>query len=251
MRISQAHVAELKRFVLQSGPVFILSLFFFGSVAPELDLLPVDSAEDIRRLTQMSGTVASCVLLFTFARALLGVRAEADPKKVRLGYVLFWFCGSLFFDAVWEIPLWTTPFIKNTRFDAPDAARHLPWAVVWWSYGTSDSLYMDVTPFMVTFEIWWLLGNIPALFGLLKYARGEPTQRSLALFMVSGFAQAYNASVYMFYEAYVDRCAHVHPSRLGWFVYVSLNGFWCVASLVACRFSYQLLFPDDGHTHHD
>ena len=60
-----------------------------------------------------------------------------------------------------------------------------------------------------------------------------------------GHAQAYNASVYMFMAWYVDRLEPIHNSPLGWFVYLSLNGFWCAASAAACRLSYCLLHPAD------
>lgn len=245
--LTSKHVEELIGFIKEELVVFVALIIFWGTAVPKLGLLPVRTFEEVRFVCQQAGATIGSFLLFSFARSYFGSKAAPNERQRKMGFLVTWFACSLFFDVVWQMPLWILPgeyankFIRNIPVDA----SHLSYGVVWWSYSLSDELYFRVTPFVVLFEVWWLFGNLPAAFGLWKAYKQEPIERTLVLFCLSGSMQCYNASVYMA-EAYFLRSNQpVHNSYLGKYVYYCLNGGWMICSLVACRMSYQLLLPDD------
>ena len=66
---------------------------------------------------------------------------------------------------------------------------------------------------MVTFEIWWLLGNLIGLTGLLKIKNGN-NLHGYILLGVCGALQCYNATVYMFMGIYVDHFETIAPDLM-------------------------------------
>lgn len=123
------------------------------------------------------------------------------------------------------------------------APENLWWAIAWWSYGLSDSLYLDCTPLMVTFEIWWFLGNIPGGIGLIRFKEGR-TREALVLFVLCGVLQCYNATVYMFMTWHVDKLEPIAKNPLSVFIYWGFNGMWAVLSLFAARIAYNLFLDE-------
>lgn len=96
---------------------------------------------------------------------------------------------------------------------------------------------------MVAFEVWWLLGNLFGLVGLLKLKSGND-HHAFLLLGVCGALQCYNATVYMFMGVYVDHMETITPDLMGQLIYWGLNGFWAVASSVASVLSFKMLLAD-------
>ncbi len=225
--MNELHRKQLIRAGLTLIGSTVLLLVWWGSIAPSLLSLDVQTA------SRYSGFTVMLVLIGCFSSTLL-LRHELE-QRLR-GFIIFWFVGSLFFDVFWEIPLWTISAIHET----PHTLEHIHWAIIWWSYSLSDTLYADVTPLMITFEIWWLLGNITGLIGLLKLRTGREKE-ALLFFILCGALQCYNATVYMFMTVYVDHMEPIATDFMGQSIYWGLNGFWAVASISASAMSYKLL----------
>uniref|UniRef100_A0A7S2RT25 EXPERA domain-containing protein n=1 Tax=Mucochytrium quahogii TaxID=96639 RepID=A0A7S2RT25_9STRA len=230
LHISTHHARHLKLIGIKGAAMMGLLLFFFGTIAPVL--FP---HLEFRTRCLISGACNSLLLMYTFSSTLF---LPYSKDSVKLGYLIFWFCGSILFDIVWEVPLWTIDVVKST----PRMPENAWWGIYWWSYTLSDRLYDQVTPVMVSFEVWWLIGNIPGAVGLVNYRNGK-VEQALVLFVICGILQCYNASLYLFMTVYVDNWEPIHPTVLSHFVYWSLNGFWCFSSLTASYIAYDLLIP--------
>lgn len=201
-------------------------LFVFGSIIPVM--IP---GWDVETICITCGSLVTAVVISHFVACYM--LPAKDTREAT--FVVYWFLASLFFDLVWEIPLWATSIISSIPH--LDKA-HLKWAIIWWSYSVSDTMYRDVTRLMVTFEVWYLLGNIPGFVGLWHYVRGR-TNKALLLFFVCGILQCYNATVYLAISWYVHNCETVNPR--GYFIFWGLNACWACSSAVAAALSYLKL----------
>lgn len=206
-------------------------LLLFGSIIPEM--IP---GWDVETICFTCGSLVTAVIISHFVACYM-LPATKDTREAT--FVIYWFLASLFFDLVWEIPLWATSIISSIPFDK----KHLKWAIIWWSYSVSDTMYRDVTRLMVTFEVWYLLGNIPGFIGLWHYFYGGNTIKALLLFCVCGILQCYNATVYLAICCYVNNYKAVNNNNnpLGLVIFWGLNTCWACSSAVAARLSYVKL----------
>jgi hypothetical protein len=188
---------------------------------------------EVERTCRYAG-VTVMVLLFGCFVLPLFLRHPVE-RRIR-GWIVFWFTATLAFDLFWQIPLWTIPVISAAEV----VRENLWWAIFWWAYTLTDAVYKEVTPMMVAFEIWWLLGNIVGLVGLLRLWKGDDL-RGFVLVGVCGALQCYNASVYLFVGVFVDRYEAVATDVLGQLIYWGLNGFWAVASCCASVLAFRML----------
>jgi hypothetical protein len=93
---------------------------------------------------------------------------------------------------------------------------------------------------MLVTEVWWFLGNLVGAAGLLMLHRG----RDLVAYLLMGLCgalQAYNASMYIASNGYVDRFENIPPDPLAFLLYWGFNGFWTIAASVACVLAFRLL----------
>ena len=258
--------SHLRKTALASGTVLLASLLFWGSLAPRF-LLPSNYKSDdaeavdaaVAEICLWSGFCATTILICHFVMVYLRSIHTGKP----FNFIIYWFIASLFFDLVWEIPLWSTKLFSTGPSTIPFlSVAHLPYAIYWWSYSISDDWYEEVTPFVVATEIWYLFGNLFGLWGLYSYYcfSRRPRQQQqphssneentiLVSFCICGILQCYNATLYMFSGWYIDGFESVHQSWRGKYIYWGLNGFWALASAVAARMSWNLLFsPNDIET---
>jgi hypothetical protein len=163
----------------------------------------------------------------------------AQPREARLrGFVIVWFAMSAGFNLVWELPLvllksWIVP-LELTR-------ANLPYAIAWWSYTLSDTIYGHVTPFMVTIELTWLVANAMAAWGLLRLGRGDSTRGYLWL-GIAGALQSYNAGLYVVANGVMDRYANIPSgSVVAQILYWGFNLMWTGAAAIGSIVAFRLL----------
>ena len=209
---------------MAAGVPIVLAAWVLVSTLTSLDLV----------LTcRLAGTSALLLLVSCILAPLF--LPQASPARFR-GFLVYWFVASLAFDLAWQIPNDLVPAIRN----APVVRENLWWAIVWWSYSLSDTHYAEVTPFMLVTEVWWFLGNIPGAVGLYMMSKG----RNLLAYLLMGLCgalQAYNASMYIASNFYVDHFENIPPHPLCFVLYWGFNGFWTLAAAVACVLSFRLL----------
>jgi hypothetical protein len=246
MKLKDAHTHELWSIGKRGLATLIAVLLFWGTTAPT-----IFHEHDIYTLSRYSGISATCVLIGCFYSSYRNLLTPYLSKKERqMGFVIFWFSGSLFFDLVWQVPYWTVPMIS----EAPKTMDGLYWKICWWSYTLHDTWYDSLTREVIVFEIWWLLGNIFGAVGLYKFynagSGGEYRHKqqtyneTLLLFTLCGALQCYNATVYLFMSYFVHNFANIPNHILSQAIFWGLNGFWCFASAVAATFSYRLLLDN-------
>ena len=250
MRLKIDHQKKLGQLAQRGLFTMVFVLFFWGTIFPAV-ATRMSSAVSVRAIARHAGVCNTVVLIWTFSASYFYypsssiVGPHQDQPRRHLGFVLFWFGGSILFDVLWQIPLWSLSVISQ----APVDANSLWWCIPWWSYTVSDSLYEQVTPLVVAFEIWWMLGNLLGVAGLFKYrqsllaanGRNINFQQALVLLCLCGTLQCYNATIYLFIAFYVEGLENIAPHWESHFVFWGLNGFWATASGVAAWFSYELL----------
>lgn len=183
--LSKKHVEMLQELAIRAVGSIVLVLFFWGTIAPAaFDF-------ELMQCTRNAGVCAVLVLGATFYNAYEPNVEGLSRRQKTFGFIVFWFAATIFFDFTWQKPLWNIPAIRYAEVNK----ENLRWMIAWWSYGMSDRLYKDCTPIMITFEIWWFLGNIPGMIGLYKQNQGKFNQ-ALVMFTLCGILQCYNATVY-------------------------------------------------------
>jgi hypothetical protein len=181
---------------------------------------------------QLAG-LSSLVLLATSIVLPLCLR---QPREARLrGFVVLWFTMSSAFNLVWELP---RVIFKATLVGMEVSRANLPYGIAWWGYTLADSHYHLATPYMITFELWWLLANAAAIIGLWLVRRGSLTKGHLWL-GVAGALQAYNASLYLVGTGVIDHLSNVGSGAMSSVLYWGFNLLWTGAgtlgSVVALR----------------
>ena len=224
--LTSKQVSTLKRIAIIGNAVVAISLIFWGSFAK--DNLGINSIDELCRY---AGIICLLTLVTVFSSAYFTTN--------RVGYVLFWFYGSIFFNFTWELPLWTIGYISKAEINHDN----LRWAIIWWSYNLSDTVYRDVTKMMVTVEIWWLMGNLLGIIGLYKWNINKRAESLLLLCLCGGF-QAYNASMYLFICGYIDNFEPIGKHWQNQFIYWGFNGFWCCSGLVASYNAFRILLDE-------
>ena len=182
------------------------------------------------------GGLACMLLLGTSIALPLFVDA---PREARLrGFVVVWFAMSAGFNLVWELPLVVfRPFLTTLEF----TSANLPLGIAWWGYTLADAHYRNVTPFMITIELTWLIANAMAVFGLLKLRRSEDTKGYLWL-GVAGALQAYNAGLYVVATGVMDHYANVaSDSVFAPILYWGFNLIWTGAAVLGSVTSFGLM----------
>jgi hypothetical protein len=184
----------------------------------------------------------TCRLAGISSMSLLGISILLPlflnhPREERLrGFVVLWFTMSVSFNLVWELP---RVIFKTALVAMPVTWANVPYQIAWWSYTLSDAHYHNVTPFMVTVELWWLLASILAVVGLWMIRRGDFT-RAYVWLGVAGALQAYNASIYVVGNGVIDHYANIGPGLLSQLLYWGFNTLWTGAattgSILAFRF---------------
>jgi hypothetical protein len=159
------------------------------------------------------------------------------PARLR-GYAIFWFAISAAFNLVWELPL---VVFKSTITGIEVTSANLPYAIAWWGYTLSDSIYRQVTPFMITIELTWLVANAIAVVGLVLVRRGESIKGYLWL-GVAGALQAYNASLYVLANGIMDHYSNVaSDTLLAPVLYWGFNLLWTCAAAVGSIIAFRLV----------
>ncbi len=161
------------------------------------------------------------------------------PREARVrGFVVVWFAMSAGFNLAWELPL---VVFRSTLTSLEFSAANLPLGIAWWGYTLSDAHYRDVTPFMVTIELTWLVANAMAAFGLNHLRRGKETTGYLWL-GVAGALQAYNAGLYVVANGVMDHYANVATdSVLAPLLYWGFNTLWTGAAVVGSVLAFRLM----------
>jgi len=161
------------------------------------------------------------------------------PRQERLrGFVTVWFAMSAGFNLVWELPL---VFLKSWFVPLELTRANLPYAIAWWSYTLSDTIYGHVTPFMVTIEYTWLLANAMAAYGLWRLSRNDLTRGYLVL-GVAGALQSYNAGLYVVANGVMDHYSNIPSgSVVAQMLYWGFNLLWTGAAAVGSVVAFRLL----------
>jgi hypothetical protein len=182
------------------------------------------------------GGVCSMLLLGT--SIVLPFLIEAPAPARRAGFVVFWFAMSAGFNLVWELPL---VVFRSALTTLEFSLANLPLGIVWWGYTLSDSIYREVTPFMITIELTWLIANAMAVVGLLSLRAGRATRGYLWL-GVAGALQAYNAGLYVVANGVMDGYRNVaSDSILAPILYWGFNLLWTGAAAVGSVVAFRLM----------
>jgi hypothetical protein len=188
--------------------------------------------------------VLACRLAGVSSMLLLGTSLVlpffvAAPLQARLqGFVVFWFAMSAGFNLVWELPL---VVFRSALTTLEFSLSNLPRGIAWWGYTLSDSHYREVTPFMVTIELTWLIANAMAVFGLVSLRVGRATRGYLWL-GVAGALQAYNAGLYVVANGVMDGYRNVaRDSLLAPILYWGFNLLWTGAAVVGSILAFRLM----------
>jgi hypothetical protein len=253
MKLKEAHRDELWSIGKRGLATIIAVLLFWGTTAPTAFHL-----DDIDLIARYSGVCVTIVIIGCFRSAYHNLlTTNITTKDRQMGFVLFWFVGSIFFDVGWQLPLWTIPAIRN----APKTMDGLWWKICWWSYTLHDTNYETATPLVVVSEIWWLLiRNLFGGVGLVKikkyyaydssstssdqYTRTRTQNEALLLFCVCGALQCSSALFYLFLSYFFSHFNNVPTHVSSQAVFWGLNGFWASASALAATFSSLLLLSN-------
>ena len=188
--------------------------------------------------------VLACRLAGVSAMLLLGTSIVLPffvdaPREARLrGFVVVWFAMSAGFNLAWELPL---VVFRSALTTLEFSVANLPLGIAWWGYTLSDAHYHDVTPFMVTIELTWLVANAIAAFGLYTLRRGGDTKAYLYL-GVAGALQAYNAALYVVANGVMDHYGNVaRDSILAPILYWGFNLLWTGAAGVGSVIAFRLM----------
>ena len=189
----------------------------------------------------------TCRLAGTTTMVLLGASivlpfAVRAPAEARLrGFVVVWFVMSAGFNVAWELPL---VVFRSALTSLPFSAENLPLGIAWWGYTLCDAHYHDVTPFMVTIELTWLVANAMAVVGLVGLRRGRATAGYLWL-GVAGALQAYNAALYVVGNGVMDHYANVATdSVFAPVLYWGFNSLWTCAAAVGSVVAFRLMLAE-------
>ncbi len=194
--------------------------------------------------------VLACHLAGLACMLLLGTSitlpffVDAPPAARRRGFVVVWFVMSAGFNLAWELPL---VVFRSALTTLPFSVANLPLGIAWWGYTLSDTHYREVTPFMVTIELTWLVANAIAVLGLGKLRRGGDDTRAFVWLGVAGALQAYNAGLYVVANGVMDRYQNVaSDSVFGPLLYWGFNVLWTGAAVVGSVTAFRLMLAERG-----
>lgn len=246
MRLTDAHRHDLWSIAKRGLATLASVLLFWGTTA--VTFFP---DEDVYQLSLYSGLFSSVVIIGCFSSSYRNLLARGiTDEQQQLGFVLFWFTGSIGFNFLWRLPYWVFPFVNQ----APRTADGFWWKIIWWSYTLHDSWYDSSSTFVVAFEGWRVLSNAVGGFGLYRYSMYSTKfsvdkvdsmedqdlyVQGCLLFVVTATLQLGNAAMYALLT--ISRHQHGERDNLGHSILWIFNGFSQVASLSALVFSCRLL----------
>jgi hypothetical protein len=184
---------------------------------------------------RLAGT---CSMLLLATSIALPFFVDA-PRDARLrGFVVVWFAMSAGFNLAWELPL---VVFRSAITSLEFSTANLPLGIAWWGYTLSDTHYHDVTPFMITIELTWLVANAMAAYGLFSLRRGLAT-RGYLWCGIAGALQAYNAGLYVVANGVMDHYGNVaHDSILSPILYWGFNLLWTGAAAIGSTVAFRLM----------
>ena len=163
-------------------------------------------------------------------------------KERQRGFIFYWFCIAALFNVVWQVPL---ILFRSFITQAEPTQTNLLKFSAWWGYGFADSHYGLVDKWMMSEETWWFLAIVLSIIGLVLVKRGKQTKGFLLL-GIAGVLQAYNASLYMVYDA-MTGFKNIAPGATSHVLYWGFNPLWAITSLVSSIFAFQfVLRKSDG-----
>lgn len=152
------------------------------------------------------------------------------------GFIFYWFCTAALFNIVWQVPL--ILFRSYITQAEPTHANLLKYSA-WWGYGFADAHYGQVSKWMMSEETWWFLAIVISIVGLVLVKRGKDTNGFLLL-GIAGMLQAYNASLYIVYDA-MTGFENIAPGVISPILYWGFNPLWAITSLVASILSFKFV----------
>jgi hypothetical protein len=206
---------------------------------------------DLRLGCHLAG-VSSMLLLAT--SIVLPFFVDA-PREARLrGFVVVWFAMSAGFNLAWELPL---VVFRSALTSLEFSSANLPLGIAWWGYTLADSHYREVTPFMVTIELTWLVANAIAAYGLVGLRRSaksanetNATRHAGTPYLwlgIAGALQAYNAGLYVVANGVMDHYTNVASDSLfAPILYWGFNCLWTGAAVVGSVVAFRLMLADHG-----
>lgn len=185
--------------------------------------------------TAQRSAVAVMLVLCVVLLAPLALRVE--PHARARGFVVFWFAVSSFFNLTWQLPL---ILFRGVITTAAQTHENLPKFVAWWGYGFADAHYGRVSRWMIAEELWWLLAIGMSLFGLARLRRGHEV---LGFFWLglAGALEAYNASLYMVYDAMTGLANIPDDSPISLVLYYGFNPLWAGAAALASFYAFRVV----------
>jgi hypothetical protein len=225
--MTEAHKKQLAKIglLVAAGVPIVLGAWIAASHLLGLDVVLTCRLAGVSSMLLLAGSIVLPLLL-------------DHPREARLrGFVIFWFVISVAFNLVWELPL---VCFKSALHAIEVSRANLPLGITWWSYTLSDADYRNVTPFVVTIELWWLLANSLAVVGLVLIRRGSAIKGHIWL-GVAGALQAYNASLYIVGNAVMDGFANVPKgSVLAQLLYWGFNFLWTGAAIAGSIGAFRI-----------
>jgi hypothetical protein len=226
--VTTEHLRQLRRLalvILIGTPLLLVAFATFATV----------TGADV---VQSARASAVCIMLLLaaviFAPLLLHHPWEARQR----GFVVFWFAVSAFFNATWQIPL---ILFRGTITTAEHTHQNLRKFIAWWGYGFADSHYGQVSKWMMSEELWWLLAILMSIFGLVTLRRGRESLAFLLL-GVAGALESYNASLYVVENWLVDGFTNIpQHSVLSLVLYWGFNPLWAFAACLASVYSFRFV----------
>ena len=185
-----------------------------------------------------SARYSAICLMFVLAGFILSPLFMSRPADERQrGFIFYWFSVSTLFNLTWQIPL---ILFRNVITQAEITHANLYKFIAWWGYGFADTHYGKVSLWMISEELWWFLAIVVAVVGLWKIRAGRATTGFLLL-GIAGLLQAYNASLYMVYDAVTGFQNIPKPDWTSWLLYWGFNPLWAICSLMAGIFSLRIV----------
>jgi len=161
------------------------------------------------------------------------------------GFIFYWFCTAALFNIVWQVPL---ILFRSFITQAEPTNTNLLKFSAWWGYGFADAHYGMVDKWMMSEETWWFLAIMISVIGLVLVKRGRKLNGFLLL-GIAGMLQAYNASLYIVYDA-MTGFQNIAPGVISRVLYWGFNPLWAITSLVASILSFQFVIREarPGHS---
>jgi hypothetical protein len=180
---------------------------------------------------------AVCIMVWLALCIYFQLFLKYPWKEKKRGFIFYWFCTAALFNIVWQVPL---ILFRSFITQADLTQTNLLKFSAWWGYGFADSHYGLVDKWMMSEETWWFLAIVISIVGLVLIKRGRETNGFLLL-GIAGMLQAYNASLYMVFDAMTGFDNIASGSALSLVLYWGFNPMWALTALVASIFSFQFV----------